>query len=286
MSTNTKTGAELNQIARLLFDAAANSWCFSGIAQILAGVTGIVVSLLTLNDSEKLISAIAGFGVLLIAYCLKMKSDDQYSTAETMRRQAAFSEGLNWPISSTLKSEWLRRVGNKIIKKAETNPRAEDYYNSEEETGPRKLLEMTIESAFYTRHLYSYLTGLLWVLFLGSIFLCFLVLSFLTSKIVPNEYVTLIAYALYLVLPILLSLDLIGSIIKLNGLTSAILEVEKDMERLAGEDNPNSDQVIRLVSEYNCQVACGIPIHPFLFKIWQDGISKLWNIRKNATESE
>lgn len=286
MSTNVRKGAELNQIARLLFDAAANNWCISGGVQILAGVTGIVVGLLTLDDSQKLISAIIGFGILLVAYFLKMSSDDQYSTAETMRRQAAFSEGLDWPINSTLMSEWLRRAGNKIIDKAETTPRNENYYYSEEDTGPRKLLEMTVESAFYTRHLYYYLIGLLGFLLLGSIILCFLVLSFLPSKVVPTEYTSQIAYTIYLLLPILLSLDLIGSIIKLKGLTSAILEIEKDMERLAEGSRIESDQVIRLVSEYNCQVACGIPIHPFLFKIWQGGISKLWEKRKNRTQSE
>lgn len=53
------------------------------------------------------------------------------------------------------------------------------------------------------------------------------------------------------------------------------------MEKLVEATEIGPDQVLRLVSEYNCRVACGIPIHPFLFKIWQNGISKLWEKRRN-----
>jgi hypothetical protein len=279
MSTNIETGIELNQTARLLFDSAANNWYLNVLLQIIAGVLGVVAGLLTLDNSSKLIFAIVGFAILLYAYYLKNAFEEKYGRAETMRRQAAFTEGLGWSISDTLISELRRRAGRKIIQSVDANPRSGDYYASKQATGPRRLLEMTIESAFYSRHLYANLATYIKILLVGSIILSFLVLSFLPAKIIPNELSLQIAYTIYLILPILLTIDLWGSLNKLNRLKTTVFEIEEDMEELSHAKRLEPKQVLRLVSEYNCQVACGFPIHNWLFSLWHSEIDILWKKR-------
>ncbi len=65
----------------------------------------------------------------------------------------------------------------------------------------------------------------------------------------------------------------------MNNLKSSILEIEKDMERLSENRIIKPEQVVRLVSEYNCQLACGFPIHNLLFQLWHDEIEVLWKHR-------
>lgn len=280
MSINNKIAVELSQVARKLFDSAADDWYFGVFLQVVTGLIGLIAGFLVLSGSVKLIFAVIGFIVLVRAVYLRIRFEDKYNRAETMRRQAAFTEGLGWSISDTLKSEWMRRVGQKIIEKAESDPRSNNYYSSKQKVSPKKLLTMTIESAFYTRHLYCRLANVIWVLFSGSIISSFLVLSFLPAKIVPDELSLHIAYAIFLILPILLSSDLLGSIYRLNGLKTSIIEIEKDLEVLSKDSKPNLEEVLRLVSEYNCQVACGFPIHNMLFTIWHKEIDKFWSKRR------
>lgn len=267
-------------MARLLFDSAANNWYLGIFLQIVAGVVGVVAGLLVLNDSLKFLFAFFGFVILACAVFLRLTSEGQYSRAETMRRQAAFTEGLDWSVSDTMMSEWRLRAGEAITNKVDSNPRSADYYASKKTIGPRRLLEMTIESAFYTRHLYTFLSQWLWVLLGGSIVLSFVVLSLLPAKIVSEELSLQIAYTIFLVLPILLTIDLLGATIKLGGLKSSILEVEEDMEQLSQGEKDDPEQVLRLVSEYNCHVACGMPIQAFVFKFCRNKIAKLWIKRK------
>lgn len=280
MSTNESTGAELNQMARILFNSAADNWYLGIFLQIIAGTIGVAAGLLVLNDTSKFIFALIGFIVLAWAVALRIISEGKHSRAETMRRQAAFTEGLGWSVSDTLMSEWRRRVGQAIVNSVESNPRSVDYYYSKKHTSPRRLLEMTIESAFYTRHLYAYLAKWILGLLSCSIILSFLVLAVLPAKIVPDELSLQIAYTIFLILPILLTIDLLSSAIKLNGLKSAVFEIEEDMEKLSRTKRVYSEQVIRLASEYNCQVACGIPIHNWLFKMWHGEIDLLWSRRR------
>jgi hypothetical protein len=280
MSTKNNKGIELNQMARLLFDSAANNWYIGIFLQIVAGVIGVVAGLLVLDDSSKYLFAFFGFVFLSCAVFLRLISEGEYNRAETMRRQAAFTEGLGWAVSDTMMSEWRLRAGEAITDKVDSNPRNADYYASKKTISPRRLLEMTIESAFYTRHLYAFLAQWLWVLLGGSIVISFLVLSLLPSKIVSDELSLQIAYTIFLVLPILLTIDLLGAAIKLGGLKSSILEVEEDMEQLSRSERVDSEQVLRLVSEYNCHVACGLPIHNIVFKLCHNKIEKLWNKRR------
>jgi hypothetical protein len=74
----------------------------------------------------------------------------------------------------------------------------------------------------------------------------------------------------------LLTIDLLGWAIRLGRLMSGIRAVETDLERLEGADADDAQQVLRLVSEYNCLVVNGFPIHPRMYQRWHDEIHQLW----------
>src|SRR5260221_826180 len=143
-------GEECNQLARLLFSAAATKWYTAAILEIVAVLLSGVLSFAPLPDPLPLVGALAGIALLVIAYGLRIAFDGQYDRAETMRRQAAFSEGMGWPIEPWQMDTWRQRAGKKIRSQYQAKPRDPNYYATTRETGPRRLAEMTIESAFYT----------------------------------------------------------------------------------------------------------------------------------------
>ncbi len=276
---NQKKGEQLSQFARFLFDESANIFYFSLGIEILAGLLAVVVNFFSIPEELSFIFAVAGFSLLAISYYLRLRFDGQYDTAETMRRQAVFSEALDWPISSVQFSDWKMRASKATTQRIAIEKRDEDYYQTKKNYGARKLLEMTAESAFYTRCLYTKLERIVSALLVLGVILVILVFTILPLNVVSNQLSLRIAYIIFLLLPIVLTTDLFGWKLKLSRLIKSIKEVETDIERLQKEKRVDEKQAMRLVAEYNCQVVSGFPIHNWLFKLWHDDIKKMWEDR-------
>lgn len=277
-----KQGEELNQLSRLMFGRAAKLWAWSLALETIGGVVAILVSVVNLSPNAKHVTALTVFGILVTSYILKIVFSYQYDNAETMRRQSILAEALDWPIGATQFSDWRLKAGHKLLKKFKLKPRDENYYSTQQPTGPRRLLEMTIESAFFTRHLYGKIRKFVWTVcgLLGLFFI--LVLSFMPIDVISTQTRLEIVYLLYLSLPLLISLDLFGWGLRVARLERSIKEIECDLEKLESESEPGVVHVMRLVSEYNCQVIGGFPILDSFFRRWHDEIQELWNKRPKA----
>lgn len=279
---NLKKGEELNQLSRLLFNKASSRWYQAIIIELVAASLGIVVSLCDLGLEWNVFCACVGFFLLVVAYLFKVSFNGLYDAAETMRRQSILTEGLNWPIGRIQFSDWRFKAGTRILKLFKVQERDADYYATKIAPSPKRLLEMTIESAFWTRHLYKkiipYIIGLLVISIL--LVICTFTLSsfFELSQTLKLKVV----YFIYLFLPIVLSIDVIGWLVKLIKLSSEIKIIECDMERLTEGGEIKVEQVMRLVSEYNCQVVTGFPIPNWFFKVQHNEIAKLWKMNVDA----
>jgi len=273
---NAKQGEELNQLSRLLFDTAANDWYLAIGIETLTALIGVGASLAILTNDWKLFLAIIGFILFIISYYLKLRFENTYDRAETMRRQSVITEALGWSIGQTQFSEWRLRAGKKILDMFKMKSRDKDYYATKKPEGSRRLLEMTTESAFFTRHLYCKLQRLVWLLFVIAVVFSIIVIGVSQFQFVSPNTRFFVVYGIYLLLPVMLTVDLLGLGLRLGRLSTSIKEVEEDLERLDKEKRINETQVMRLISEYNCQVTSGVPIHSFLFKLWHDEINELW----------
>lgn len=276
---NAKQGEELNQLSRLLFDTAANDWYLAIGIEILTALIGVGASIAILTNDWKLFLAIIGFILFTISYYLKLRFENTYDRAETMRRQSVITEALGWSIGQTQFSEWRLRAGKKILDMFKMKSRDKDYYATKKPEGSRRLLEMTTESAFFTRHLYCKLQGLIWLLFVIAVVFSIIVIGVSQFQFVSPNTRFFVVYGIYLLLPVMLTVDLLGLGLRLGRLSESIEEVEEDLERLDKEKRINETQVMRLISEYNCQVTSGVPVHSFLFRMWHDEINELWNKR-------
>lgn len=273
-------GAELSQLARLLFNAAANKWYGSVFLEVAAGLLAAIISASEPSGDWPIFGAIAGVALLFGTYGLRLWFDDQYDAAETMRRQAVLTEGLDWPLDPIQTSEWCQKAGKRIRDRLKAQPRDPDYYDSKAQPGGRRLAEMTVESSFYTRHLYGKLRLWIWILFVGAILVAVFVISLALTQTIPDRIDTQIARTLYSAIPVVVSINLLGWALRLSRSISAIRQVESDLERLLGTAGLDEKQAMRLVSEYNCQMVGGFPIHSFLFIRWQKEIQDLWQQRQ------
>lgn len=270
-------GAQFNQAARLLFDEAAGRWYASIGLEIAAGLLSVVLSILDVTGRYALWWAFGGLVFLGGAYVLRLWFDDLNDTAETMRRQAAFTEGLGWPVDEMQANEWKRKLGRAIRERVRAVQRDPDYYNTQKPVGPHRLAEMTIESAFYTRQMYHKLRYWLWWLLAGTVLITCIILLLTVAEVVPGSLELPIARAVYAFIPIIITANFLGWALALNRLIANIGAVEADLRRHVANNSISREEVLRLVAEYNCQVAMGFPIHPLLWKRWHPDISELWD---------
>lgn len=228
---------------------------------------------------KALVWAFIDVGLIGVAYLLRLWFEAQYDAAETMRRQAALTEGLGWEISPLQTSDWLQKAGNRVRKRLKVKVRDANYYATKAQPSAARLGEMTAESAFYTRHLYSKLHISLWVFFALAVILTIVSLSIALTQTVPDTIDILVAKAIYTIIPVVLSINFLGWALRLGRSIDAIREVEGDLDQLQKSPNLDERQIMRLVTEYNCQVVGGFPIHPGLFWLWGDEIRELWQSR-------
>lgn len=274
-----KRGEELNQRSRLLFNVAANNWYLSQAIVATVGIGSGTLSYVQLSGTTKYLIATLAIGGTLVAYFLNLRFASQYDMAETMRRQSVLTEGLGYPIESTQFDVWRVRAGKRVEKRFHLEPRDPTYYATEANHGPRRLVEMLEESAFYTRNLYMRLRSLI-LLILAPLVILLIGILIIIPALGGTSPLTLgLANAVLVVIPIAVAADLLGSAMKLTRLISGIVDVETDVERLKKSDQITEAEALRLVFEYNCLTAAGYPVHNYLFSRWHGAIDRAWRER-------
>lgn len=274
-----KIGEELNHLAGLLHRRAANYWYWAVLIEIVAGIAAISVEFSHPVRSVRLIIALCAFFLLSWSFFLKWRFEDTFDDAETMRRQSVLTEALGWSVSTVQMGEWKRRAGRKILRASLDTSRPSNYYATTAPVGPLKLLEITTESAFWTRTLYLNLRNVILTGLIGIIGATLLIVAASPVATATAEAQIYLIHVIFLLLPAILLFDLLEWVLRLQRLANAIHDIQLDLERLAESKEVSENQVLRLVAEYNCQVAAGFPIHPWLFALWRDETQELWDQR-------
>lgn len=277
--TTHRRARSLEKLSKLLFDRAVAARYSALLIEISSGLIAVFVAINDLKQEATFWLAVLGCFLLFVAYGLKIYFSRTYENAETMRRQAVLANGLGWRINKTQFSEWKRLAGESIIQKLENERLDEGYYDTEQEQGAKRLLEMTQESAFWTRHLCRSIKKYLWVIFAISIVLSFIVLTLTASPTLGTPLSLQVAYVVYLLMPLVLTFDTLGWAIQLNATANSIEDIEKDLERLSQKSDVELTDVLRLVYEYNCQLVKGFPIPNWFFNVKHDYIEDLWQQR-------
>lgn len=269
-------GAKLSQLSRLLFDKSANRWY--GSLAVEGGVALLSPVIAAVLGDGSLIAGVGLVAALSIAYALRLWAEDLYDTAETMRRQAAFSEGLGWPIDPVQFDDWQRKAGRKLLDRVKTSPRPADYYETRKTTGPRKLAEMTVQSAFWTRSLRLHVRNMLGAMGAAVILLLLIALTLILGSPVEPEVSQAAAQLAPTIVLVAIAVDLAGWILRINRQAATIREVERDLRRTLRKVDAelSENEVVRLVTEYDCALVTAVPIHQRIFDQKHDDIERLW----------
>jgi hypothetical protein len=108
-----------------------------------------------------------------------------------------------------------------------------------------------------------------------------LVLTVSTSGFIQQSLASKIVYVTYLILPLILSLDLLNWGARLNRLIGAVRRIEDNLEKIEDDETLDEKQILRMVFEYNCQLVTGFPIPVWFYKKYRGHIQFLWDKRND-----
>lgn len=271
-----KQAEELNQLSRILFDKAALQWQWSIGLSLTSGLISIVVSLVAPSLATNTLFAGIAAIVLTTGYCLRFSFENIQERAETMRRQSVLSEGLGWPITKAQFIEWRQLAGAKVLGHLAANPRPEDYYETKSAVGSARLAAMTFESLTWTVGLYRKVRAYLMIAIAIAVILLIGMLSIAPLFNFSASARTSLVYFVYLAIPLLVSIDLIGMYLRLSRCILSLSNMASSLEALADSSSAETTEILRLVSEYNCTLAAGLPIPRWVFDRHYNEIAASW----------
>ena len=278
------SGVELRKLAGELFGSAAKAWWLGVGLEAVAGGMAIGLNGLPLGSGESVAGAGLVAVVAVVGYVSRVVlGEARQDLGETMRRQSVLTEGLGWDVAGWQLTEWRRMAGRKLRKRAGRVRAAPDYYASSKPAGPERLGEMTLESCFYTRQVYLKLRAMIDGAVIVGAGAYLLTMGIALSRTLPESVGLMISWTIYALVPVVLGADLIGWELRLRRRAGAMFEVERGLEHASkGSGKVRESEILRLVAEYNCQVADGVPIPNLVFGWWHDEIRELWEERSGG----
>jgi hypothetical protein len=271
--------ADMGQLAGLLFDRAAALWYRALRIEVLVVLASAVVAFANPTGQAALLVSLGIVALVVVAYAVRLMAEDKHDTAQTMRRQAALSNGLGWPIEPAQLEEWRRKAGASLVRRAAAEPRPDDYYSSTSEPGARRMAEITLESAFYTRHVDLAARQILIVAVIVVSVVLFVVAYLALSDPGAAAFDAVVAQVTATAVLVFIVLDVVGWILRLTRQNATILQVERDLDRLLARADIEKTDVLRLVSEYDCEMVNSVPVPLDFFRRRHDDIRELWEHR-------
>jgi|SRR3954451_1174797 len=258
---------------RVLFDSAAGKWYSAVTLQLLSGALAVGLSFADIGKGWSILTAALVFGLFTASYLLRLWAEQQYSLAEKMRRSYVMWEGLGWDPGGFDMDDLQWSLGQRNKKKIKAWSRAPDPCRPwVGQAGPYKLALITRGSARSTRFRYVRLRRWIWGSFALSVAMSFAVVSTVVTRGIPESTSIAVARSAYSFMSLVLATNVLGWGLRLGRLIPGIRAVEEGLERLmdagSGLAQDQLPQVLRLVSEYNCQVIGGLPLHRLMFYHW------------------
>lgn len=272
---------KINQLARFLFDRASDYFYGSMAAELCIGLVVAITSPFLTEISHQYFLSLVALAALSITYYFKKKAETLHGDAETMRRQSVLSQALGWKIDAISYQLWKEKADSKTLSKLEATRLPSDYYATTQDDHAKKLLEMTSESSFWSMQMNKRAKEL----FIGLLlfFILLLIIGFFTLPFLEKVSTQPIAYSLILIIPTLLSIDVLGLVLRLHTNEGELRDIYCETAKILSKRGTKKDVplAIRWASEYNCLMANRVPMFRLFYQWWKVDIQKQWDTRND-----
>jgi hypothetical protein len=271
--------AEVRQLLVMLqaeFSRAKLLSYTSIVIQMFISVGGVLgTSLLTSHwiSLFALLLLVLGITTLILTAGYKKS----YGLAEEARRVYVMHEALGWPVSKRKLTEFLQRFSKKSLSNARGTTQIERWFASETPSGPRRLLECSQESFFWTHSLMQHAAK--WGLGITIVgFVCVAVVVYSVAFTPWLKGSDLLARVITVVVLSYVTSGFYSWYRLFRERSAQIRDLDKEFEYLKNTGYTLED-VLRIVHEYDCLLMDTPPVPDFIYTLHRDELNKLWKAR-------
>jgi hypothetical protein len=229
--------------------------------------------------------AIGVFVGQVLIFFLRYSAGDHQSRAEEIRRMAMMQDGLGIHPSPFTLARLQDRIGDLTHSE---HPFLGPYYGSKEPPGPRRLLDITAECAFFTGGNARRMWNILFALAAGGL-LVVLSALFTTLLFAGSTAAMQIAGKTALIVIAAWAFGDFASMAcafkELSESADRVLDGCEQALQGATAGDAASSSALALFSEYNCAVVKAPPIPGWIYRRYQDRMNTAWRTHHQARTS-
>ncbi len=249
--------------------------------RIASFVLGFVVTLpamasVVTNDASTLYYlACLNAALLVLWWVANNRYFQKQSAAHTARRAALIVNGLGEDLSAGEK----RRLIDKFSVDADRakNSQKADYYATQAEPGPLRLLECLEESAFYSSKLHK-LSANAWVWLVAFYAVLFLAIALFFVPSANNDILMTMVRVFFAATVFVLSADVLGSLISHRRCANETSEILSRIEiaKKAGKDSVNTADALLILEDYTSAIQSAPEVVPFVYGAQVSKLNAQW----------
>lgn len=235
----------------------------------------LAITALLLTEKQTVPIAFVSGAVEILAWVLRQRGRIWHNRAEEARRIWMLMDGFRYrePAAATdLRAQFNKAIARKAVKLEDAN-----YYASKEAPGARRLREILVECAFWSKHLYrcafnqvAVLTAVSAIVVIGGAIANSAFASPHTNVIVGRSAVAFLLALMYA--------DVLTQTFEWHSAAGKIEGIDKDLQHL---QDAKVEDLLPLFAEYSVATAHATPIPTYVYKQEAAKLNALWAQRKN-----
>ncbi|MEK6776177.1 MAG: hypothetical protein AABY87_04750 [bacterium] len=224
----------------------------------------------------KTIGVIA-FIIQILLFFSRALTGRHFSLGEQIRRLAMLNDGLGKSPSELQLAKLKEKIG---VIETDEPAYVGPYYESKLPVGPKRLLEIVAESAFFTSGLARTSVYVFGVISIVGVLLVFTGLIFVLKTELSQSNLDAAAKIAVISMAFWATGDLASTALRFNSLANASEKILDQCGYFLTQAGDCRDEAHATAAEYNCAVIQTPPIPAFIYKWRQNILNEAWRNRK------
>ncbi|MEP3052672.1 MULTISPECIES: hypothetical protein [Paracoccaceae] len=252
--------------------AASGKWRIASFLVGLVVTLPAVASVVTTEAIALYYLAAVNFFFLTFWVLINYQYGRKQSAAHAARRAALIVNGLGEELSAGEK----RRLLEKFTVPADKARSAEksDYYATEAEPGPAKLLECLEESAFYSSKLHR-LSANAWLVIVAIYAMVFTGLAIFLIPSATSDFLMMSVRIFFAATVFIMSADVFGSFLTHRRCATDTSEVLSRIE-IAKQGDVRTADALLIMEDYTSAIQSAPEIVPLIYRNQETNLNELW----------
>lgn len=233
-------------------------------------------ALCTTGWQAKALGVIAGVAQIAL-FAFRYWSGSHFSLGEEIRRLAMLQDGLGIRPPEIQIAKLRERVGkSQVVEPDYLGP----YYESRLPAGPKRLLEIIEESAFFTHSLARTTATVLWITVCIGLFIVVISFVVFVQAGIPRSALEAAAKIVVISMTFWAAGDLASMALRFGSLARASERVLDRCPNLLAQKDDVQDEAHIIIGEYNCAVIQAPSIPTVIYRWRQDTLNEAWRNRR------